>query len=156
MPSEREEFVAEGMKRYREAALILVNFGREIEASLKTVLEKPRDWGKFAPKKEVRAKSTKYWSEYPLLNARLEGDFNGEDIVLIIAVNWYKSNTDYPFYAIRIETQKNYDAELKQFQWKDPFQYKESALRYLPDPDDFNLARDFDQLIEEFARFLMK
>lgn len=87
MDKKTEKFVAEGMKRYKQAFNVLVKFGKEIEAQLKAILNNRKNWGQFKPKQEAYAKSTTYWSAYPLLNARLEGEFKGEYIKIVIAVN---------------------------------------------------------------------
>jgi len=153
MQPDADEFVAEGMKRYKQAALMLVAFGEEVETSLRMILDKPRDWGGFSPAKEAQAKSTTYWSKYPLLNAKMDGDFNGKSIKMVIGVDWYESDSEYPFYAVWIEPADAFEDNLRQFDWNAPFQYKKKSLRYLPDPEDFDLSRDFDHLLEEFSRF---
>ena len=43
-----DEFVARGMSRYRDAARVLVDFGREVEARLKAILDERTSWGRFA------------------------------------------------------------------------------------------------------------
>jgi hypothetical protein len=154
MKNETEEFLAEGMIRYKQAASVLVSFGKEVEARLKSILNKRRDWGQFIPKGDTRAKSTTYWSEYPLLNAKLDGEFKGDNVKIVIAVNWYQSQSDYPFYYVRIESVDQYLARLWQYEWDSKFEFKKKALRFYPNPDDFDLARDFDALLDEFIGFL--
>ncbi len=99
MKKESKEFVEEGMKRYKQAALVLVSFGKEVESLLQSILKKRKDWGPFKPDKKSKAvKSTKYWSEYPLLNARIQGTLHEESLAIGLDINWYQSETDYPFY----------------------------------------------------------
>ncbi len=154
MNKDTESFLQEGMRRYKQAANVLVNFGKEIEAQLKAILKNQNDWGQFTPKKNAYARSTTYWSAYPLLNAKLDGEFKGENIKIVIAVNWYQSEDDYPFYVVWIEPDEQYYALLEQYDWNSNFEFVEGTLRFYPSPDDFNLVRDFDGLLAEFVKFL--
>lgn len=154
MNKETEKFIAEGMMRYKQASNVLVNFGKEAEAQLKKILTNRKNWGQFTPKQGAQAKSTTYWSAYPLLNAKLDGEFRGQNVKIVIAVNWFQSETDYPFYAVWIEPTDQYFAMLEQYDWSSEFEFKEKALRFSPNPDDFNLVRDFNGLLNEFVRFL--
>ena len=43
---------------------------------------------------------------------------------------------------------------LEQYDWSSQFEFKEKALHFYPSPDDFNLDRDFDGLLDEFVSFL--
>ena len=154
MSSEMEEFVALGVARYKQATRVMVSFGKEVESQLKTVLENRKAWGQFNPTNEVRAKSTTYWSEYPLLNAKLVGELRGAKVAVVLAVNWYQSDTDYPLYCVFLEPHQPYLESLAEFEWNPPFELNERSLRFYPDPDDFNLIRDANRLLDEFTRFL--
>ena len=154
MKTETDEFVAEGMIRYKEAASVLVSFGKEVEAQLTSILNKRSEWGRFIPEGDSRAKSTNYWLQYPLLNAKLDGEFEGDNIKVVIDVNWYQSQSDYPFYSVWIEPRDKYQARLEQHDWDSIFEFKEIGLRFYPSPDDFDMTRDFDALLDEFIGFL--
>lgn len=91
MDKDTKKFVSEGMRRYKQAAYVLVEFGNEVEAQLKNILNKRKEWGKFTPANNAQARSTNYWSAYPLLNSKLDGKFKGENIKIAIGVNWYLS-----------------------------------------------------------------
>lgn len=84
MSNDMEEFIEEGIKRYKEASYVMVKFGKEVESRLQNILEDRQEWGAFIPEKEAYAKSTKYWSKYPLLNARKEGSIKGQESKVII------------------------------------------------------------------------
>ena len=156
MDKETEKFIAEGMMRYKQASNVLVKFGKEIESQLKVNLDNRSNWGQFKPKLDAHARSTTYWSAYPLLNGKLDGEFKGDKVKIVIAVNWYQSETDYPFYSVRIEPIDQYLELLEQYEWSSKFEFNEGALRFYPNPDNFDLARDFEGLLDEFARFLKK
>jgi hypothetical protein len=154
MNPETEEFLTEGMGRYKEAAFVMVSFGKEIELRLKAILENRREWGKFKLEGGVRAKSTTYWSEYPLLNAKIRGELEGEKVQLSISVNWYDSQTEYPYYVIGIEPAGHYLLKADQSDWGEEFDLKGNWLRFCPDPEDFDLNRDFNKLLDKFIEIL--
>jgi hypothetical protein len=156
MDEKTEKFIAEGMMRYKQASNVLVKFGKEIESQLKVILNNRNHWGQFKPKQDAYAKSTTYWSAYPLLNGKLDGEFKGDKVKIVIAVNWFQSETDYPYYSVRIEPIDQYMQLLEQYEWSSNFEFKEGALCFYPNHGDFNLARDFEGLLDEFARFLNK
>ena len=155
MKNDLEQFIEEGMKRYKEASSVLVKFGKEIESRLQNILETREDWGKFIPEKEAYARSTKYWSEYPLLNARIEGRINDEKVMVIININWYESDSSYPFYFVELYPLNKLLSEvLNQFSWEAPYQFTDNKLLFYPRPKDFNLERDFNKLLDEILRLL--
>jgi len=152
MKNETDQFIAEGMTRYEQASSVLVTFRRELETILKGIMNSRNSWGLFIPSNDARAIKSTYGADYPLLNAKLEGWFNGEVVKIVIAVNWYQSQTEYPFYAVWFEPQEQTPSHFEQFEWKSDFEFVESALRFYPDPADCNLARDFNVLLDEFIR----
>jgi hypothetical protein len=154
MDKDTKKFVSEGMRRYKQAAYVLVEFGNEVEAQLKDILNKRKEWGEFTPENNAQARSTTYWSTYPLLNSKLDGKFKGEDIKIVIGINWYLSKGNYPFYSVWIEPRDKFSALLEQYDWNSDFEFKENDLRFYPDENDFDLKRDFNKLLDEFVRFL--
>ena len=155
-----EKFIEEGLKRYKEASKVMVSFGEQIENKLKSILENRNEWANFT-KEEAKAKRSQYWSKYPLLNARLKGKlkYNDNTVTIIIAINWYKSKLDYPFYSVWMEN-SGLEEKLKQFKWGSNCEYLDrdgdqpACIAYTPKPEDFNLERDFNILLDEFNRFL--
>jgi hypothetical protein len=121
---------------------------------LQSVLQQHDNWGNFHPDQKGKVKSTRFWVEYPFLNAKIDGEFMGEKAKITIAVNWYQSDGDYPYYMIKLESDDSFISLQEQFEWKSEFDFRENELRYYPDPDDFNIERDFKKLIKEFSRFL--
>ena len=155
-----EKFIEEGFKRYKEASKVMVYFGKLLESKLKSILENRNEWANFI-KKEARAKSTMYWSEYPLLNAKLKGKLKDKDkdIEIVISINWYQSELDYPFYSLWMEhSPPTLKEKFKRFEWGSNCKHyddgKKNQLTYIPKPEDFNLERDFNILLDEFNRFL--
>ena len=163
-----EKFIEEGIKRYKEASKVMVSFGEQIESKLKSILENRNEWTNFTKlSKEARAKSTKYWSKYPLLNAKLKGKLKHKDedieILIGIAISWYESDLDYPLYSLWMkrsgstleEKFKQFEEEFERFEWGSNCKYvEEKQIVYIPKSEDFNLERDFNILLDEFNRFL--
>lgn len=152
MNKEMQEFIKEGVRRYGEAALIMVKFGETIEEKLKEVLDKRQSWRNFKPKDEAKAYKTSYWSKYPLLNAKIEGTMYNQNVILVIAINWYDSLNEYPFYSVWFEPRElsaDYLSK-QQFMETDNLEIANSELRFNPDPDNFNLERDFNMLLDVF------
>jgi hypothetical protein len=151
-------FVAEGMRRYKRASATLVSFGKAVESRLQAMLvrRKPKDWAPFAPERGNRAKSTKYWSEYPLFNAKIDGHLDASALRISIDVNWFDSDGDYPFYAVRFEPAEPLREEVLAHPWEHRIRALEdgSGVRFDPSPDDFDLERDFGVLLDEVIGFL--
>ncbi len=155
MKKEAKDFIEEGMKRYKQASMVMVSFVEEVEALLQEVLIKQKNWGPFKPNPTVKATgSTRNWTKYPGLNARIKGKYGDNDAEIILSIVWYESNTDYPFYTISISPKELYTLERGGFDWDNVCQAEENRLRFDPDPDDFNPERDFKLLLNEFVRFL--
>jgi hypothetical protein len=156
MTNYSNEFVALGMARYKQAAATLVAFGKEVETQLQQILAKrtPEGLGKFIPKEAKVPRSTKYWSTYPLLNAKLDGEFSGEPMTITIMVNWYDSEGEYPIYELELEPWKLYVDAMKEFDWQnDVYFASDKKIQLMPNEGDFNLERDFDTLLDEIERF---
>jgi len=157
MDKELKQFVEEGMKRYKEASRLMVLFGETIEGEMQNILSTRKDWGKFNPEKTSHSVgSTRYWSEYPLLNAKIFGKIKQKDCTIRISINWYKSNKDYPYYEICLE--KGADEELSNkfmaYSENSVFEVRENSIILVPNPKDFNLHRDFNKLIDEFIKII--
>jgi len=156
MDKELKQFVKEGINRYKEASRLMALFGKMVENELQRILGERRDWGKFKPNKTKKLRSTKYWIDYPALNANIFGKIGQKQCIVRVTINWYKSETDYPYYEIRIE--KGADEELvnkfKEYTENGIFEIRENSVILCPDPKDFNLDRDFNKLIDEFIKII--
>jgi len=157
MNKEIKQFIEEGVKRYKEASRLMVLFGKTIESELQGILSTRKDWGKFNPEKTSHSVgSTRYWSEYPYLNAKIFGKIGQKECTICIGINWYKSDTEYPYYEIRLE--KGADEELLNkfiaYNENSIFEVRENSIILVPDPKDFNLHRDFNILIDEFIKII--
>jgi len=161
MNNQAEEFLAEGMKRYKQATAVMVSFGKTIETRLQNILSDRthEQWGNFVPDEAKKTKSTKYWSEYPLFNAKIDGSIATNYICIATGINWYESENEYPFYAVWIEPKGFFQQELREFRWQNRVYLYETDTSYIhgirldPDENDFNLKRDFNQLLNELVRF---
>lgn len=146
--SDEKAFFAEGMRTYKEASDILVFFGKGIESRLQAVLNERSDWGQIVPVAEARAKSTTYWSMYPLLNAKRLVTWKGKEMQVSLAVNWYQADGNYPFYSVELGKD---EAALLGFCEQDMphgIEVVENHLRLYPDPNDFDLERDCNRLLD--------
>ena len=79
MSNNTDDFLSVGLKKYKQASAILVSFGQEMEEPLQGILNDraTEKWAPFRPGETKRAKSTRYWSHYPLLNDKIDGDIAG-------------------------------------------------------------------------------
>ena len=156
MDKELKQFIEEGMNRYKEASRLMVLFGKTIESELQSILSTRKDWGKFKPDMAKKKRSTTFWHEYPYLNADIFGEINQKQCTIRIAINWYGSDMDYPYYEIRLE--KGADEELSnkftEYNENDIFEVRKNSIILCPDPRDFNLRRDFNKLINEFIKII--
>lgn len=153
-------FLAEGMKRYKKASQIMVNFYENTKLKLQQILENRKEWKVFKPGEVKKIKSTKYWDQYPYANALVSGKINGKPATIKIAINWYWSESDYPFYTIDFYDIKDeeYIEKLSSYKKRGKVELstdKRSLVLY-PNPDDFNLERDFNLLIDEFLGAISK
>ena len=153
------EFLSEGMKRYKEASQLMILFGRNVQNQLQEILTQRGSWGPFKPDETRKKRSTTYWHEYPLLNADIFGSIDKKSCTIRIAVNWYQSESSYPFYMCGLENGADENV-LKLFKnhnrKNSDFEIGERVVIYRPDPEDFNLSRDFNILIDEFVLILSK
>jgi len=156
MDKEIEQFIEEGVKRYKEASRLMVLFGKTIEGELQGILSARKDWEKFKPDKTKKKRSTTFWHEYPYLNADIFGKIGQKPCTIRIAINWYGSDKDYPYYEIRLE--KGVDEELSNkfmaYSENSVFEVRENSIILIPNPKDFNLHQDFNKLIDEFIKII--
>lgn len=145
-------FISLGMNKYKEATTIMVTFYKNIENILQDILKKRSDWSNFKPEKNTKVKSTRYWNEYPVINAYIPGTINNEMVSIFIGINWYQSETNYPFYYISFYNYNKLNSKIANYNLKDKFEVtlEGDGLRFYPDSEDFNLERDFNILIDEF------
>jgi hypothetical protein len=156
MSTQTDEFLSVGMKKYRSASAAMVRFGKEIESRLQAILSKREDWGSFVPKNGKSPKSTTYWSQYPLLNGRIDGKINGADVQIFIDINWFQSEREYPFYSVYLYPGEAYRKAMAEFSWSGSVSWyeEEEVIRLTPNENDFALERDFGLLLSELVRFL--
>jgi hypothetical protein len=160
MKNELRDFLAEGLKHYKQASHVMTEFFRNTQDELQGILKKRKDWGSaFKPQEAIRVRSTKYWDEYPLINAQIEGYVAGKPATIRISINWFESESEYPFYEVWF-----YDGPASVYEKIGAYKKRgrvvlskeNRGLKMYPDPNDFNLERDFTILIDEFARTISK
>jgi hypothetical protein len=159
MENELNQFLAEGMKKYKEASRLMVLFGKNIKNELHDILSERKKWGIFKAIDNKKPRSTKYWDEYPCLNAEIQGRINNKDYFIRIDVNWFMSEDDYPFYSISIPYGEPDEFIVNKFNSYESTIYENidnKGLKFFPDPNNFNLKRDFNLLIDEFLMVISK
>jgi hypothetical protein len=145
------------MKRYKQAKKVIAQFYKNTRTSLQEILRKRKSWGDFEPGEIPKIKSTQYGGDYPYINAQIEGKIHGEKVKIEIAVDWYESDSDYPFYCIRFYENNKYDDKISSYEEHGKVKryrnmYGSEMLIYVPDPNDFSLDRDLNLLIDEFIK----
>jgi hypothetical protein len=158
MKTEMKDFLAEGLKNYKKASSVMMEFFINTQDELQAILKKRNKWGSaFKPKETTKVKSTKFWDKYPLINALIPGDIEGKAVQIKIAINWHDSKSDYPFYAVYLVDGPDVIYEkISTYKKRGRFDLKsdERGLIMDPNPEDFNLERDFNILIDEFVKIL--
>lgn len=156
MKSELREFLAEGLKHYKKASYVMTEFFTNTQNELQGILKKRKDWGSvFKPKETKFIKSTKYWDKYPLINAQIEGAIEGKPAIIKIAVDWLKPESEYPTYDVWLEKgPESVYKKISAYQKRGRFELTKDGfgLVFDPSPDNFDLERDFNLLIDEFVR----
>lgn len=156
MNIETENFIKEGLKRYKQASEVYFTFRKELQNKLQAILKARKDWGLLKPNISS-VKSTTFGQDYPLLNSRIDCDFNGKILTLVIAVNWYQSESDFPFFELWIEkADADFSSKQDLFNWDSEFSLENKAICYYPNPENYNLDKDFNKLLDEFIRFINK
>jgi hypothetical protein len=157
---ELNNFLAEGMKRYKKASEIMIEFYENVKLKLQQILENRKEWEIFKPGEVKKIKSTKFWDKYPFANAQIAGKINGRPATIKIGINWYASESDYPFYGIWFYDTKadEYIEKLKSYKkhGKVELSNDKNSLVLYPNPDDFDLERDFNLLLDEFLGAISK
>jgi hypothetical protein len=160
MKNEMKEFLAEGFARYKQASHVMKEFFTNTQNELQNILTKRKDWGSvFVPKETIKTKSTKYWDAYPLVNAEKTGSIGGETVRIKIAVNWFASKSEYPFFTAYLKNgpEKIYQNIVAYYE-KAQFELRSDERGFIlyPKQDDFDLERDFNILIDELLRTISK
>ena len=151
MTKKTDKFLKEGISRYKQATYVYFTFRRELQDKLQIILKNYNSWGKLKPDfKSI--KSTTYGQDYPLLNARISFLKEDELLTMTIAVNWYNSENDFPFFEVFLENENNRASLFEQFNWNPPFDINGRSLRYFPDPEKYDLDKDLTALLNEFVR----
>ncbi|PIP77874.1 MAG: hypothetical protein COZ80_01455 [Ignavibacteria bacterium CG_4_8_14_3_um_filter_37_9] len=153
MSREIDTFINEGFSRYKKATDVYNTFRKELQNKLQLILKTRQDWGLVVPQLES-IKSTTFWPEYPLLNARITCEYKEKQLIIVIAVNWYQSETDIPFLGLWIEKGKEFWLTQDQFNWNSQFKYIDHGLRFYPNPENYGLEEHFNDLLDEFLRYI--
>jgi len=151
MNKDEIKFIEEGILRYKSATSTYVSFMKLVEKELQNILKDRKNWKNLEPNYKT-IKSTRYGVEYPLLNSRIECNYKGQKIKLIIAINWYDSDKDTPYYSIWSDEDNFIKNSVEDA--NEEFFVGDKGLRFYPDFSDINLKRDFNFLIDEYLKYV--
>lgn len=149
MNKETDKFIREGIKRYKQANQVYLTFRSEMQNKLQSILKNRKRWRKLNPDfNSVR--STRFSGA--ALNARIKVKY--EDIVqiIVIIIDWEISDNDFPYFCVWLEDSNNRILDIQKIDWSDDYFYENKTLKYKPNPDNYDLEKDFDRLLNEFIR----
>ena len=153
MKNANEFFIIEGLKRYKQANIVYNTFRRELQNKLQSILKKRTDWGMLKPNMRS-VKSTNFGQDYPLINGRIDCQIQDKLLTIVLAVNWYQSDTDTPLFSLWVEPEGDLLFKMEQYNWSSPYEFSRKQLIIQPDADNFDIDKEFNMLIDEFIRFL--
>ena len=149
MSKENDQFIKEGIKRYKQAHLIYHTFRSEMQKKLQSILKNYKKWGKLKPDfKSIR--STHFGGA--ALNARIKVEYEGVIQIIVIVIDWQIDESDFPYFCVWLEDSNNKIQEVQEIEWDDKYFYENKTLMYKPDPDNYDLKKDFNDLLNEFIR----
>lgn len=164
MSDEMDAFSAEWLVKYRKASLALKDFQAQVNGRLKSLLDartKDDRWGPFKAQKAT-SRSRDLHSDDPF--AAYVDDSNTA-IQVYAKVVWDKHELVRPYGLVRVKkgTGKDSREEFKRlteamgaYGWARKVEAVPSkdGIRLDPTPDDFDLDRDFNILLDELVRFM--
>ncbi len=155
MNQQMDEFLSEGVKRYKQTTGVMISFEKEIETRLQKILS-GYEWGSFDPVAGTKVRGSRSWKKYPHLSAGIDGELGDEEVTIFIGINWWESEFHYPFYQIWLDPKESYLIPMRNFEWGRKVYHHSGynkGIRLDPDEDNFNLERDFGTLLNELVRF---
>jgi hypothetical protein len=149
-------FLAEGMKRFKQASATMVAFEEALQVRMRTILSDRAEvgWGSFVPNGESATKSSRYWKQYPGLSAWIDGTFRSADLQIHIAINWYSQESDSPLFCGWLYPFAEYRNEFARHEWSEGTSKHENGICIAPCEDDLDLERDYGLILDELVRFL--
>jgi len=149
MSKETDLFIKEGISRYKQANQVYLTFRDEMQKKLQSILRNRKNWGTLKPNfKSIRSTLFKGAA----LNARIKVECDGVVQIIVIVIDWQISETDFPYFCVWLEDSNNKIIHTKQINWSDNYFYEDKSLRFKPNPDNYNLEKDFSLLLDEFIR----
>ncbi|MEQ1732082.1 MAG: hypothetical protein ABL940_00325 [Bacteroidia bacterium] len=150
MNNEHINFVKEGILKYKSATNTYFSFRKYVKEELQEILKEKQNWSGFTPNLKS-IKSTTYGDSYPLINARVECEYNGQKLTLTIAINWYQADADIPFYCVWFESDSLLGETLNE-----NYSLVQNQLRFYPNFEQLNMKQDFNLLIDEYLSLFSK
>ena len=157
MTDHLDVFLAEGMKRFKQASATMVAFEEALQVRMRTILSDRAEvgWGSFVPNlNQVTTKSSRYWKQYPGLSAWIPGTFRGADLQIRIEINWYSQESDSPLLYGWLDPFVEYRNEFARHEWSEGISKHENGICLVPREDDLDMERDFGIILDELIRFL--
>ena len=153
MNKDQKKFIKEGISRYKQATEVYFSFRREMQNMLQDKLKRRKQWEGLKPNLKS-VKSTTYGQDYPLLNARIQVEKGEESLILVIAINWYQSELDFPFFEVWLENENSYSKILQDQEWPENYECINSRLRFYPDREKYETGDIIDGLLDEYLTAL--
>jgi len=149
MSKETDEFIKEGVKKYKQANQVILTFRSEMQKKLQSILRKRKNWGNLKPDfKSIRSTTFKGTA----LNARIKVEYKGEVQIIVIIIDWERSESNFPYFCVWLEDSNNIILDVDEIEWRENYFYENKTLQYIPDPENYNLDKDFKHLLDEFLR----
>jgi hypothetical protein len=156
MTDHLDDFLAEGMKRFKKASATMVAFEEALQTKMMNILSARADigWGNFVPNGKAATKCSRNWKQYPGLSAYIDGTFRGADLQIWIRIDWYSQESDCPIFCGCLYPHSDYRNEFARYEWRDGISKHENEISITPCEDDPDLERDFGLILDELVRFL--
>ena len=149
MNKETDKFIKEGIIRYKQANQVYLTFRSEMQKKLQSILKKRKRWGTLKPDfNSVR--STRFSGA--ALNARIKVEYEDVVQIIVIVMDWQISESDFPYFCVWLEDSNNRILDVQKTDWDDNYFYENKTLQYKPDPDNYDLEKDFNHLLDDFIK----
>ena len=153
MNNERDEFISEGLIRYKVAHNIYTRFQIEIHELLQSVLVNRSNYGQLIiQKNSIKLDS---WSKKLVLNARIRASINDTHYFIGIGLDWVSGTKDLPIPIVWIENSDFKYIKLRNsYSWKNTLFDKNNQLAFINEFEYTNLDSIFNSLLDEIVEYM--
>ncbi len=156
MSTKVDQFIEVGMKKFKQASVVMLTFQETMESRLQSILmERKGDlWDKYFSSGKCSSKTTRTWNKYPSANATMLGEEDVSTCTVGVAVDWFDADNEYCAYRVWLDPRDKFQDQMNSFEWSERTYMSRWGLCFNPNENDFNLERDFEILLDEIVRFL--